>query len=513
LRPALGASRGRLVRQSLAESGVVAAAGGALGLALAYGGVRLLVALAPPGIPRLDAVGVDRVALAFALGATLLAGLAFGVAPALASSRANVSASLREGSRGAADGVRRRRVRGALVVSEFAMALVLLVGAGLVLRSFAALLAVDPGFDARNVLSMQVSLRGTASGDPARRTVFFRELLDRVRALPGVETASAINHLPLHGDAWNFPFAIEGRPLAAPGRGDDAMFRVVRPDYFRTMRIPILAGRDITPREAASGAKVVVINEHMARTHWKGESPLGRRITVDDPAKSPDWYTVVGVVKEARRSSWSEEGDEEMYFPNAPSSLPEGTMRLAAFLNPAYLTLVVRTTTDPASLALAVERVVREMERDAPVSDVITMPQAVAEQLAGPRFYLLLLGTFAAVALALAAVGVYGVISYATARRTREIGVRLALGAGRGDSVRLVVGQGVRLAALGTGIGLVAALLAVRYLRALLYGVQPTDPVTFAAVTALLAGVAVAACAVPAWRASRTDPVVALRAE
>ena len=514
VRAALGGSRGRLVRQSLVESAILAGIGAMLGLVLAYASVRILTLMGPTNLPRLDAIRMDGGALAFLAAVTLLAGIAFGLPPALAASHVDVHHGLKEGSRSVGDGVRRRRMRSALVVSEFAMALLLLVGAGLVMRSFIELLRVDAGFDRHNVLSMTVSLSGTRHAAAERRTPFFRDLVERLAELPGVETASAINHLPLLGDAWRMPVALEGRPPEPPGEGPSAMFRVVRPGYFRTMRIPLLSGRDFTIADEESSARVVIVSQAMARRHWPAESAIGKRITIGDGTTSPDWFTVVGIVSDAKQSSWSEPSLETTYFPHLPA-VPdaEGPPTLAGFLSPTYMTLVLRTASNPAELTQAVGRTVRAMEPDAPLADIATMEQAIAGQLAQPRFYLLLLGTFAAVAVALAAVGVYGVISYSVTRRRHEIGVRMALGATRGDAFRLVVRQGMRLAVVGGIIGLVGALGATRFLRTLLYGVRPDDPTTFLLVALVLAVVALAACSLPALRASRVDPAIALRAE
>ncbi|MEO8452053.1 MAG: ABC transporter permease, partial [Gemmatimonadota bacterium] len=516
VRTALGASRLRLVQQSLVESGILSLVGGAFGVALAYWGVRLLVTLGPPELPRLETVALDGPALGFALTVSVLAGFVFGVAPALTASRVKLHGALKEGSRGAADSRRRRRVRSGLVASEFAMAVVLLIGAGLMLRSFAALVAVDGGFDPRDVLSMTVSLRGTKNLEPLRRQDFFRRLVDRVEGLPGVEAASVINHVPLHGDNWHFPFAVEGRSLGPGGdaRKGSAAFLVVRPGYFRTMKIGMVKGRDFTTLDEASAAHLVIVNEFMARHQWPGENPVGRRLTVDDPATRPDWFTVVGVVGNVRQASWAGEEEDQMYFPTMQGSgYPENSQPLVTFLNPEYMTLVIRTTAGPAGLTRAVQVTVHEMDGDAPVSNVLTMEQALGEQVATPRFYMTLLSIFAAVAIALAAVGVYGVISYSVARRTHEIGIRLALGAKRSDAFRLVVRQGMALAALGGAVGLGVALAVTKYLRLLLFGIQPTDPTTFVVVTTLLAVVAFVACSIPARRASRVDPTVALRCE
>jgi putative ABC transport system permease protein len=516
VRAALGGSQGRLVRQSLMESAVLSGAGALLGLGFAYGGVGLILALAPADqLPRLDSVTVDARVLAFALGTTVLAAVLFGFAPALAASRRDVHEALRDGARAMGDSPRRRRVRAALVVSEFAMALVLLATAGLVVRSFASLRAVDGGYDVRQVVTMRVSLKGTpAAASAERRAAFFRALAQKVAALPQVEAVGLTNHLPLHGDHWHFPYAVEGAPRPRPDERAFASFRVVMPGYFRAMRIPILAGRDFARADETARAHVVVINETLARHAWPNDSPLGRRLTVDDPAAGPDWFTVVGVVKEVRQGSWSEGHSQEMYFPCLPGPA-EGTLplRLANFLSPVYMTLVVRTPVPPPAAAAAVENIVRASERDAPVSDVITMEQAVAEQFAQPRFYLLVFAAFAGVALVLAVVGVYGVISYSVARRTREIGLRVALGASPRGPFQLVVGQGMRLTALGIALGLSAALAVTRYLRSVLFEVQPTDPVTLAAAAAVLAATALAACSVPAWRATKVDPMVALRTD
>jgi putative ABC transport system permease protein len=516
VRAALGGSRQRLLQQSLVESAILSLVGGALGLALAAVGVRALIALAPAGrLPRVEAVGIDARVLTFALATAALSALIFGLGPALAVSRRDVHDTLRDGARGAGDSGRRRRVRAALVVSELAMALVLVATAGLVVRSFQSMRAVDPGYDVRHVVSMMVSVKGTKQATPVeRRSAFLDGLLRQVRALPGVEDASAINHLPMHGDHWRFPYTAEGRSQKRSDPPAAASFRIVYPGYFRTMRIPILLGRDFGADDLAGRAHVVVINESMARRRWPNESPIGRRISVDDPKGGADWYSVIGVVKEVRQGSLTEGTSEEMYFPYLPSP-SEGTipLRLANFLSPVSMTLVIRTGSDPAALIAAVEAVVHSMERDAPVSDVTTMAQVLSREFAQPRFYLLVFGAFGAVALLLAVVGVYGVISYSVARRTREIGLRVALGAPPSGPFRLVVGQGMRLAILGIGIGLAAALGATRYLRSVLFGVEPTDPMTLGAAIGLLGVTALAACCVPAWRASRVDPMVVLRGE
>jgi putative ABC transport system permease protein len=513
IRTALGGTRGRLLRQSLVEGGVVAAAAGLLGLGLAQAGVRVLLALAPSGIPRLEAVRVDGMVLAFAAGVSVLAAVLFGMLPALFVGRGDVQATLRDGAPGTGEGRQRVRIRSLLVISEFAMALVLLTTAGLVVRTMNAMLAIDAGYDPRNVISMRVSLRGTEDTSALRRAVFFREAIARTAALPGVDAASAVNHLPLHGDQWRFPYAVDGASPLREGERLSATFRIVRPEYFRVMRIPLLEGRELRAEDEASAARVVIINETMARRRWPDGRALGQRITVDDVAQ-PDWFTVIGVAREVRQGSWTEPSSEEMYFPQLATMAPPSTpRRLIDFLNPVSMTLVVRTAGDPTSIIAPVGEVIRSLNPNAAVSDIITMPQAVAEQFAVPRFYLTLFGIFATVAVVLALVGVYGVLSYSVTRRSRELGLRLALGASRSDPFRLVIGQGLRLVLWGTVAGVLASLVLTQLLRGLLFGVKPADPITFIVASLVLASVAMLGCIVPAWRAATLNPIIALRAE
>ncbi len=513
VRTALGGSRGRLVQQSLVESLVLAALGAVPGFVLAALGVRALVALAPPDLPRLDGVTLDAAVFLFMLAVTVVAAVVCGVAPALASSRVDVQASLKEGGRGAGDGPRRRRLRALLVISEFAMALVLLASAGLVLKSFAALLRVDPGYDVAHTISLTVSLKGTAHDTPAQRLAFFAGLIEGAKTIPGVGGASAINHVPLTGDDWHFPVYTEGRPAPKPGDEDRAQFLVVRPGYFGVMGIPLRQGRDFDVHDEQGSARVVIVNERFAARSWPHQDPLGRRITVDDPSVRADWFTVVGVAKDVRQGDWTDD-EPAMYFPSfVGESWPEKARPLSWFLDPADMTLVVRSSGDPAALVPALRALVSSLDRDAPVSDVTTMRAAVAQQFTAPRFYLLLLGIFAAVAILLAAIGVYGVISYTVARRTHEIGVRLALGAGRREAFAMIVKQGMLLAAGGAVAGLALSLGATRYLHSLLYGVQPNDALTLFAALLVLALIALAATSIPARRAARVDPMTALRAE
>ncbi|HWA56236.1 MAG TPA: ABC transporter permease [Gemmatimonadales bacterium] len=515
LRGALGASRSRLLQQSLVESFLLALIGAAGGLFVAWGGLRLLLRLAPGRLPRIDSLSLDLPALGFVLLAALGATIVSGLVPALAASRADLHGVLKEGGRGNSEAPGRRRLRALLVVSEFALALMLLIGAGLVLRSFDARRRLDPGFRPDGVFSAVINLRGSAHQPGERREQFFHDLQQSAGALPGVQGVSMINHLPLHGDSWRLSFVIEGRPLAEPGDGPSAYFRVVMPDYFGTMGIPVLSGRDLTEDDRRSGNQVVIINQSMAERHWPGQNPLGARISVGALATGADWYTVVGVVRDARQTGWTGPVLEEMYFPWLPPAAPgaRGGETLAASLHPGTMTLVLRSTRPTAELLREVRGLVTALDRDVSVSDVLTLRDAVDEQFAGPRFQLSLLGGFALLALVLAAVGIYGVMSYTVMRRAQEIGVRLALGAAGGDAVRLVVGQGMRLALAGSAIGLGGSLLLSRYLRSLLFGVGPTDPFTFLGVPLLLAAVALVALAIPARRAARVNPLTALRSD
>jgi predicted permease len=508
LRTALGAGRWDIFSQFLTESLALALLGGGAGLLLAVWGVRVLLALSPAAIPRVETVGVDGHVLLFALAISLLTGLVFGVAPAWKATAVNLSDALKEGERGSSEG-QRNRLRGLLVGSEFALAMVLLAGAGLMVRTFLALQRVDPGFDPRGVLSMVVSVSGTEQAAAGHTGNFYQEVLQKVSAVPGVQSVSGINHLPLAGDEWGFPFHIEGRPSERPGEELVATYRVVYPGYFRTMRIPILRGRDVTDADNLHTPGVVVINDYLARRYWPGEDAIGKRITLDDPAKNPSWLTVVGVVKNTARSSWVSPPEEEVFLPYL-----QNRAYLDAPSPPfAYLTLVVRTSGGPAVLAPDIRGAIHALDKNIPLSEIQTMDHVVDEATGQSRFYLVLLGSFATVALLLAGVGIYGVMSYSVSRRTHEIGVRMALGAQGRDVLKLVVFQGIIQALVGVAVGLAGALALSRLMAGLLYGTRPTDPATFAAVVLVLGGVAVAASYVPARRATKVDPIVALRYE
>ena len=500
LRLALGASRWRIARQMLTESVLLALAGGALGAGLSVWLTDLLVALAPADTPRLAEASADVRVLLFAAGASLLTGVVFGLAPALQASRADLGDALKEGSRGGGGG--RGRVRSALVVAEVALSLLLLAGAGLLVKSFARLQSVDPGFDPSGVLTMRVSLPSARYKEPARKAEFYAALTERLKSLPGVEAAGATLSLPLGGSnlsVWR-GFVREGRP-ATPETAENASFSVVTPDYFRAMRIPVRAGRGFTERDDASATKVVVVNETLARKVFPGEDPLGKHITIWRDEKFP--REIVGVVGEAKPQGLDADPAFQMYVPHAQDATWGG------------LSLAVRARggTDPAALAQAVRSEVRALDRQLPPYDVKTMEQVVAGSTAYRRVTAFLMAGFAAAALLLAGVGLYGVVSYAVTERTREIGLRMALGAQRGHVVRLVVRRGMLLTLAGLCAGLVAAAALTRLMAGLLYGVSATDPAVYAVVSLLLAAVALVACLVPARRATKVDPMVALRYE
>jgi predicted permease len=508
VRAALGAGRYRIAGQLLAESAVLSLSGGAAGVLVAAVSVRLFRLLGPRDIPRFETVGIDAGVLGFALLVSVLTGLVFGLAPALTASQLHPAEALHEEARGSEETGGGNRLRGLLVGSEFALAMVLLVGAGLMIRSFLALKAIDPGFDPKDVLSLTASVAGSSHEAPGRRAVFYEEALDRIRALPGVVAASAINHLPLGGDTWLWPFAVEGRPSAGPGASPHATYRVVLPGYFKTMGIPLLAGRDIGPEDLLGSPGAVVVNQWMARRYWPGESALGKRITLDDrPSPDGAWLTVVGVAKNTVRDEWSAAPREEMYLPylQTRSYLEKPSSVFT------YMTLVVRTRGDPERFASAVRGAIRSVDAGVTLGSLQSLKQVVSGATSEPRFYLLLFVAFAGSAIALAAVGIYGIMSYAVSRRTREIGIRVALGAGRRDVVSLMIREGMAVALGGALAGLVAASLLTRLMASLLYAVRSTDAATFLAAGPALGAVALLACYLPARRAARIDPLAALR--
>src|SRR5262245_35725719 len=510
VRSALGAGRGRLVRQLLTESALIALLGGAVGVTLAAWGVELIAKTNLINVPRLSQISLNVTALLFTLGLSLAAAMLFGLAPAAQVSRLDLNRALREEGRGLAPGAGGARVQRALVVSEVALAVVLVIAAGLLLRSFDRLLRIDPGFNVKNLLTVNINLPASRYQDNPRVTAFYDQLLERVRALPGVVSAAATSGAPLTGAYGDTIFQIEGRPdnngvvdqSISPDRNAYGHFYFwnVTPDYFKTMGIALRQGRALRPSDDANAPPVVVINKTMARSFWPNESPLGKRIRLFGATLIEPMAEIVGVVNDVSLHQLNEETQPEAYYSQAQG--PSRTM-----------SLVVRTVAEPLALAAAVRREAQALDNAAPVFDVGDAEQTLGKTVAQPRFNLILLGLFAAVALSLAAVGIYGVLANAVRQRSHEMGVRLALGARPGSVFRLVIRHGVGLAGVGIGIGLGGAFALTRYLESLLYEVKPTDPLTFGGVALLLLGVAVLACWIPARRATKVDPLVALRCD
>ena len=499
VRLALGAGRWRVVRQLLTESLMLSLAGGGAGLLLASWSNTALASLGQGTLPRVQAVGLDARVLLFTLGLSVLVGLLFGLVPALRSTKTDLTESLKDRARGSTQDRRHRRVRQLLVVGEIALSLVLLVGGGLMMRSFLRLTSVDPGFDPRGVLTATVPLSGPRYSTEEQRAAFFQRLTAQVASLPGVKSASAINHIPLGGDVWTFGFTVEGRPAPPDAERPAAVYRVVRPDYFRTVGAALLKGRDFTEHDGPSSPGVVVVNEALARRQWPGEEPLGKRITVGGGGAKP--REVVGVVRDVKQGEWAAEPKPEMYLPHSQAASPRS------------MTLVIRASSDPSLLGPEVRREVWAIDKNLPVSQVISMEEVVAGSVGQQRFNALLIGLFAAAALVLAAVGVYSVMSHTVAERTHEIGVRLALGARGRDVLGMVIGQGLVLTLAGLGVGLTGALALTRVIASILYEVSATDPLVFGGVAAVLTLAALLACYIPARRATKVDPIKALRYE
>ncbi|MDQ3918701.1 MAG: ABC transporter permease [Acidobacteriota bacterium] len=501
VRAALGASRPRVIRQLLTESLLLFSLGGALGLLLALWGVRALVLGSPLDIPRMSEVGIDGWVLAVTTLTSLATGIFFGLAPALQLSRLDLNEVLKEGGRSMTEGASRRRTRSLLIVSEVALSVVLLVGAGLMIRSFLRLLDVRLGFDPDHTLTMQVSLPPSRYTEPRDVAGFYRQLLERIKVLPGVQTAAAVSQPPMAEERANASFEAEGRSFEAASAIAD--FSRVSPDYFRAIGLPLTQGRPFTETDGQGAPQAVVINQTMARKFWPGEDAVGKRLRLR--ADAP-WLTVVGVAADVKNRGLSAETKPEMFFPHSDQSFGLGPPSLA-------MTIVVRTASDPLQLVGPVREQVRAMDKDLPVFKVQTMEQMVAASVSRTRFTMTLLSLFAGVALLLAAVGVYGVMSYGVAQRTHEIGIRKALGARRRDITVLFMRQGLTLALTGLGLGLLASFALTRLMRGLLYGVTASDPETFVSVSLLLTGAALLACYLPVRKATRVDPMVALRAE
>ena len=496
VRLALGSSRWRVIRQSLVESLLLSVAGAAVATVIASWGIAgLLASLPAESLPRLDEVGIDKIVLAFTALIALLTGVVCGLAPALRAFRTDLQESLKSGGRGSTAGRSEHRTRALLVISEVALALVLLVGAGLMLRSFQQLQAVDPGFDPHHLLTLEVAAGGKAYRTGPSRIRFFEQLRPRLEALPGVESVSLINHLPISGDIWTLGIIIYGRPDPPPGQQPTAAYRVVQPGYFATMKIPMLQGRDFDNHDIRDTTPVAIVNEVLAKRHWPGENAIGQRLRL-----GANWMTIVGIIKNVKQTDWTENPDDEIYLPHAQSD--------AGF---SFMTVVMRAHGDPLALRKPVEEQVRSLDKDVPIAHVQSMEQVIADKLWRGRLAMTLLGLFAAVAVSLAALGIYGAITYSVSQRTGEIGIRMALGARSGDVLRMILLQGLTVVGIGITVGLFGAWMLTRTLGSLLFGVTARDPVTFITVPIILIALSVVACCLPALRASKVDPVTALK--
>jgi len=499
IRAALGASRWRIARQLLTESVLIGAAGGALGLLLAVWGLDLLLAAIPIKLPFWMKFGLDLRVLGFTSGVALLTGLGFGVLPALQASKPNLNETLKEGGRSVL-GAGRQRSRNLLVVVEIALSLVLLVGAGLMMRSFVRLQQVNSGMNPANVLTLRINLPSSKYPEGAKRDSYYRQLMERVRALPGVQAAGAIRTLPLSGNLWGRSLTVEGFPVLPVGQAQAVQHNVITPGYFRALGIPLLEGRDFTDADTSDTPKVTIIDERLARQYWPGESPLGHRVRFGPPEDNEPWHTIVGVVGAVRHERLDAETRQSVYLPHSEVSVTT-------------MTLTVRATANPQNLTSAVTGEVRALDPDLPVTKVMTMQEVIAQSVWQARLYTILFGVFAIVALLLASVGIYGVMAYTVTIRTHEIGLRVALGAQSSNVLRLIVGQGMKLALAGVIVGLAGAFALTRLMASLLYGTSPSDPLTFLVIALLLTGVTLVACYIPARRATRVDPMVALRYE
>ncbi|HEV7890019.1 MAG TPA: ABC transporter permease [Pyrinomonadaceae bacterium] len=502
VRTALGATRARVARQLLTESLLLSLTGGAAGLLLSVWGVEAIVKLSPASVPRLAETSIDARVFAFALGVSILTGLVFGLAPALAASKTDLAESLKEGGRGGSAGARRSRLRSALVVSEVALSLVLLVGAGLLIKSFRQLVTTDPGYSPERVLAVTVALNTQKFADEDSRAAYYREAVARIGQLPGVESAGLTRLLPLGpSDIFN-SFNIAGRPPFAPGERNSARSYTVSPEYFRALGVPLRRGRAFTEADGKNSNPVIVVNESFVSTYFRGEEPLGQHVVLDGPDDKPlPPREVVGVVGNVRFQKFNDDEQPEYYIPfeQSPSAVTQVVVRARGG--------------DAAALTSSVRSALKGVDPNLLIWRTQTMDELVSQSVAPQRFNVALLGFFAALAMTLAAVGIYGVMSYTVTQRRHEIGIRMALGAQRRDVLRLVVRQGMLLTLAGLGLGLAGALALTRLMSSLLYGVSATDPLVFAAVSLLLAAVALLASYVPARRATKVDPMVALRYE
>ncbi|HMJ05084.1 MAG TPA: ABC transporter permease, partial [Chthoniobacterales bacterium] len=501
LRLALGADRSRLTKQLLVESVMLSLLGAAVGLVLAYAGLRLLTRFIPADVAHAEMITIDASVLLFTVIVAVVTGLIFGLAPASQAVHSNINDTLKEGGRDSGSGPRGKRLRSALVIAEVAVSFILLIGAGLLINSFMHLRNLDPGFRTDHLLTLNVDLSETKYPDNPKRTAFFDEVVRRTQALPGVRSVAVAGNLPFTYNGDSMPIGVEGVPDPPPDQHPDVIFRAIGPGYFSTMGIPLVRGRDFNDQDNLDANLVVVVSEKTARHYWPNDDPIGKRIKNGSTTTDAPWRTVIGVVKDVRQNDFVAEPKMQMYF----------TYRQLRSLMPNAL--ILRTAVDPLSLATGVRNAIWSVDKDQTVANVDTMEHIVAGAVARQRFSMLLLAIFAGVALILAAVGIYGVMSYTVAQQTRDIGIRMALGAQRSDVLKMTVKQGLRLVGFGLVIGLAAAFVLTRVMASLLFGISATDPLTFVSISLVLLAVAILASYIPALRATRVDPMIALRAQ
>lgn len=501
VRIALGATRLRIIQQLLTESMLLSLAGGLLGSIIGILAVRQLIAFTPSSVPMPDHIGIDAPVLLFTLLLSVFTSFIFGLVPALQASKSDLNETLKEGGRGNSGGARQNRVRSLLVIAEVALALVLLIGAGLMIKSFVRLQNVNPGFNPENLITLELQLPQNKYGEKDRQAAFQQQVVQRLAEIPGVQAAGAVNYLPFSGTELNNSVTIEGKPpVANASERPRAFFRNISPNYFQAMGIPVRQGRPFADSDNKDAPAVVIINEAAARRFFPNEDPLGKRFKQGRAESKNPWVTVVGIVGGVSHTAIGVASQPEVYLPFQQN--PD-----------AAITLVARTKSDPRSLAATVRREVSALDKDLPVSNIKFMDEIVASTISQPRVYALLLGIFAGLALILAAIGIYGVISYSVTQRTHEIGIRMALGAQARDVLALIVKQGMALALVGIFLGLIVSLALTRVLASQLYGVSSTDPVTYTAISLLLMVVALIACYIPALRATKVDPMIAVRYE
>ena len=506
VRTALGASQFRIVRQLLTESILLAMLGGVLGLGLAYLGIRLIVLGVPQNISNSiigwNLIAINPQVLGFTLIVSVLTGVIFGIVPAFQASRPDLNETLKEGGRSGSEGGRRNFVRSTLVVLEVAVALVLLIGAGLLMRSFVRLLDVNPGFNAENLITMQLSLPRSKYTESSQMAAFYDQSLERIKAIPGVQSAAFGTNLPMSGNNSSASFSVEGLQVAPGESSPHGDPHYVSSDYFQTMQIPLLKGRYFNEQDTKDSLPVTIIDSVLADRYWPNEDPLGKRIAAffDSNGNQLNWRTIVGVVGHVKRYGLDGKTKEQYYFPQGQRTQ-------------SGVSLLVRSASSPSSLVPAIRDAIHEVDKDQPIYRVMTMEELVSNSVAQKRFVMILLAIFAGVALLLAAVGIYGVMSYSVTQRTHEIGIRMALGAQAGDVLKMVVRQGMVITLIGVGVGLAGAFLVTRFISSFLFGIGSYDPVTFAAIPLILTGVALVACFVPARRATKVDPMIALRYE